>query len=417
MADRKKSRKISSSSRSSSPPRSPVQERRRKKVEDVEDVESTKDKLRVMNFFWNAEELRVCETSSQKEADKSRSSSWFINRRKPCSAPDFMENIRGYLDKFPDSDENSIDIISISTVEKTSESYLHTEYLEPAMNELGYSLFKYYYTNNIGDGSNSIRLSIFMKEILVDSFALESNTRFYFFGNDGSFDFKCKREGRNSGFIAVNIGHPYYGVVSFVVVSLPDHKSVEMEMTYKLYKTYIKNINNLCLYEMTEKIIKEISNEFKTLHLFIMGDFNYVIDTDEELLTAIKNDMSNSLIKNFISRDQLAEIKDVIFNGEMKEGVNDEGPAFVPTWALKKGRGRDCQVGDTLSDQNVKSLKPKCYSDVQKIGWKSRMLYNSSEDSAYVINCIHYNSFDVGKIRDSPNSALIGIYDIYYPGM
>ena len=164
---------------------------------------------------------------------------------------------------------------------------------------------------------------------------------------------------------------------------------------------------------MNDEIISKISNEFTHLNIFLIGDFNYVIDVDTEVINLMNSGFGNSKLLH--DHDQLNEVKRDIFDNMLKEGVNNAGPLFDPTWSLKKIRGKDCQVGDTLSDGSIQSLKPKCFSSRKDLGWRSRILFGSAEDSTYVSNCIFYNSFDVGKIRDSPDSALVGIYDIYYP--
>lgn len=369
--------------------------------EEDYDRDVTKDNLKLLSFFWDAENLRLCETSSQKEADKRRSGLGYIFGRKTCFAPDFMKNIEKYLNKYTEQD--AVDVVAISTVEKTSDSYFHREYLQESMGEIGYVLFHRSTLNNIGDGDNSLRLSIYIRSSIEDEFTLERNRSYYFFGHDGYFESTCKLKGRNSGFLSINLGHPYFGTISINSVCLPDSNKMMKGVKFSRYRTKINAINDICLTNMMEKLDENIIKEStEHLNVFIMGNFNYLLDEKE----ATKRD--ESLLKY----DDFTRVKRDVLGDEFKEGVDNEGPKFQPTWSLRQDRKGDCQVGDTLND-GIKSLRRKCYvSNGELVGWKSRIVYGTYEGSTYKTTCMLYKSYDVGNIKKSGETAIIGVFEL-----
>lgn len=383
--------------------------------EYTDDDVVTKEDLKILTFFWNAETLRLCETSSQKDADKRRSGIGAIFGRKSCYAPDFMRNIEQHLNKYTDADEDSVDIVAISTVEKTSDSYFHSEYLPSALPKIDYILFHTTTMKDIGDGDSSLRLSVYIKRSIIDQFVLESNKVFYFFGHDGTFEFRCRSKGRSSGFISINLGHAYYGTISLNAVTLPDSSKMMKKMEEGRYRSMLSSANNICLSNMMNELDDKIVEDWqRQLNVFIMGNFNYVLDLPSEQLRDLKDsDLTERKIQELLSHDEFIKVKSKILGEGFAEGVDDKGPTFSPTWSLRLDRGsKDCQVGDTL-DRGLKSLVRKCYSaDSRFIGWKSRIVYGNYEDSTYKTSCEFYQSYDVGNIRRTGETAIIGVFNL-----
>ena len=144
-----------------------------------------------------------------------------------------------------------------------------------------------------------------------------------------------------------------------------------------------------------------------------MGNLNYEIYNPNMTSAEVIKDLTSNIsagIAKYKQFDEFLKYKREAPWAQYREGYNNEGPNFLPTWRLARNRGADCIVSD-----NTNSIPPSCYN-VNKttlggIGWKDRIIYMSS-DPTKNIHCLRYFRVDNGNMRYSENAAVLGMYQI-----
>lgn len=133
---------------------------------------------------------------------------------------------------------------------------------------------------------------------------------------------------------------------------------------------------------------------------FIIGDLNYRVDLDSHnLLEAIKNismmspEEKEVFLTEYYKFDQL--------RGNMfgyVEGINGEGPKFMPTCKMAKECGCVERPYQTIKKNTVRIPS-----------WCDRILHTDT------VTCINYDSFDDGFTCKSDHKAVIGLYKLTTP--
>ena len=94
-----------------------------------------------------------------------------------------------------------------------------------------------------------------------------------------------------------------------------------------------------------------------------------------------------------------------------KEGVSNEGPMFMPTWRLTRGRSSNCS-----SQSGVNKVNLGCFERPEEglggLGWHDRILYKEMGTSYYVVHCVGYNRLDVMNMHESTNAGVIGFFEV-----
>ena len=120
-------------------------------------------------------------------------------------------------------------------------------------------------------------------------------------------------------------------------------------------------------------------------------------------------------LKELQKHDELNKAKLDIPLIDFKEGVNDEGPVFMPTWKLSRDRGDSC----IPSPSNKMSLE--CFGvrdeQLKGFGWRDRILYktmvgNERAGTNFMLRCDSYDRIDVGNMQKSTHAGVIGFYSI-----
>ena len=382
----------------------------------------------IMCFSWNASGLRLCETMSQSKADAARKGfKAFITRKQSCLAPDFFEEIRGTIHLRQPS------IVVMTTQdESNNDTYFHSNLLPSSMPEIGYSFLKRDKLSGIGEDASGVpftrvpsgnpsgsalRISIYVKSDIVNEFRSDESLLSNFFSNNGQTEATCNQGSKTSGAIASYIWHDTYGKFAFVALHLPAGMSslrVGKDLDYLTYRAASKATNSLCLLKLYNQLISSLSPESRPDHIFLLGDFNYDIvipgKKNIEIISELAANVSAAKLKDLQRYDELKRaMEDVPLLG-FKEGVSAEGPLFLPTWRLARGRSDDCVPGPTTT-----SISPSCFGDpgeLGSIGWHDRILYKELMTSNYIAHCTDYNRIDVKNMHASIHAGVIGFFEM-----
>lgn len=387
--------------------------------------------FKIMTFAWNASGLRLCETMSQEKADSTRNR--IFNLRKDCIAPNFFEVIRDIItDKQPNL------VVMSSEDEDVDNTYFHSELLLKAMPEIGYSLLKKNKLSDVGEVASGVRLgnipsgepsgsalriSIYARNDTLQFLRIEERRLNKFFGNKGQKKLKYSQgqgiSRRKSGAIASYVWHEIYGKFVFIATDIPsgvDILNIGKRFDYEKYRAASKSANTLFLITLLDKMIDSVKEEYKPDHIFLMGDLNYDIVVPRkpinELVSDIIKDVSARNFKNLQQYDELKQNLETIPLNGFKEGVSNEGPLFMPTWRLARGRSDKCVPGPN-NEINAGCFAPPNYGLLGGgIGWHDRILYKELMTSHYITHCTDYNRLDVNNMHASTHAGVLGIYEM-----
>jgi len=357
--------------------------------------------LKILTFSWNASGVRLCETDSKLQAEKARSGFMgTLRNKKPCLVPDFFAELE---DKIKDGKPH---IVALTTQDEAeNQTYFHAEFLPERMAILGYREFYREKLQNVGlhafktehseriptgkPGTPALRFSVYVREDVADEF--EINER------DLQKNFSVRKiynSENKAGALATYLWHNDFGNICLVAVNFPVLERIVRESEKHKYER-ARGIAKERADAFLGKVITSFYyNEAKsggdrTLqpdYLIVMGDFGYNINGTAELKDAVTN---------LRSLKALDEFQPVQFN--LNEGVNNSGPSFAPTWALKEGRREDCTKG--------------CYWGLVA-GWRDRVVYGQQPDSSRNLKCTEYAKVESTTIRRTVHNAVTSSFTV-----
>ena len=385
--------------------------------------------LSIMCFSWNASGLKLCETMSQAKADDARKGfKAFITRKGPCLAPDFFEEIRANINKRKPS------IVVMTTQDEDSNgTYFHSDLLPTSMPEIGYSFLKRDKLNGIGETSSGVpqlrvptgtprgsalRISIYVRSELIDEFRTEEKIMDKFFDNNGQSEATCNQGSRVSGAIASYVWHATYGKFAFIATHLPaglDSLKVGTKLDYPSYRVASRSSNSLCLLSIYNHLVTSLPGESRPDHIFILGDLNYDIvvpgKKNIEVVTSLTSNITAAKLKEIQRYDELKKAMEDVPLAGFKEGVSAEGPLFMPTWRLTRGRPDSC-----VPAPNTTKIDASCFSQPNDalggVGWHDRILYKEMMTSNYMAHCIDYNRVDVKNMHASVHAGVTAFFEM-----
>lgn len=378
-------------------------------------------KYKILIFSWNTESLNLCETLSQEEAMKNRTgissvplignmlTSWQYN----CEIPDFFPNLKNLII------DNSPDIVVIGFQEdRYPGSYFHSHFLPTEMPQFGYGLVKR--TKLMGLGITSykgllkgdpfergIRVSIYAKDELVSIIAEEETEMRAILTNDGQDEYVCSSMfTRGKGATVSYLMLPGFGRLAFICCHLPfNSQSIINERTYhnKMLRQNELNRSNICFNSIIENLV--IFKNPKPTHVIYFGDFNYRIAEPGSAIKMANDFINNANNPEFISNiyyqyDELLDQmrKENIYH--FHEGVDNQGPTFIPTCKMEKYRINDMWKTGIL-DQRIPS-------------WCDRILHQQFNNDGHQLKCIYYDRFDIGNVMSkSDHAAVVALYELY----
>lgn len=393
------------------------------------DVNNMAAPFSIMCFSWNASGLKLCETMSQSKADASRRGfRAFITAKQPCLAPDFFEEIRGVI-----NNKRPSLVVMTTQDEDSSDTYFHSDLLPSSMPEIGYSFLKRDTLVGVGEiasgvpqtrvptknpSGSALRISVYARGELMSGFRMEEKAIAKFFRNDGQVEYKIKQDDRISGAIGAYVWHETYGKFAFIATHLPSGTNslkVGKGLDYASYRAVSKSANNLCLISLMNELVDSLSPESKPDHVFLLGDLNYDIVIPNrkniEIISDLTSNITAARLKDLQQYDELkTAMKEVPLSG-FKEGVSSEGPLFMPTWKLARGRPNSCSPGrDTVK------VDASCFADPSEalgtIGWHDRILYKEMMTSNYMAHCTEYNRVDILNMHASTHAGVTAFFEI-----
>lgn len=386
------------------------------------------DTFSVMCFAWNASGLKLCETMSRTAADAARKGiRGFVTLKQPCVTPDFFEVIRGYI-----NDRRPSLVVMSTEDEDSSGTYFHSDLLPKGMKEVGYGLLKRDKLPGIGEAAalvpqlrvpsgkpsgSALRVSIYAQNELLPGLRIEEKLISNFFPNNGMVEKSCAQGNHMSGAIGTYVWHERYGKFLFISAHLVagiNALRVGVDLDYKTYRMAARAGNSLCLISMMDTFVDSVNTVAKPDHIFLLGDLNYDIvvpgKEGRELLLYVSKDISANAMRALRPYDELTQARKEIPLLDFKEGVNDQGPLFAPTWKLNRNRGEKCVPGPDTT-----KIETGCFADIRTgggAGWHDRILYKDNLQSNYVANCVEYNRLDIMNMHASSHAGVTALFEM-----
>lgn len=408
---------------------------------------------KIIVFTWNTESVGLCETMDYNIAEYNRTSySNYIpgltTWKYDCNIPDFYPKFVEFIIK------NNPDLIVIGFQEdRYPGSYFHSHLLTDEMPKIGYDLVKR--TKLMGVGVTSykgmlngdlfergIRVSIYAKKILAHRIEKEEKEMRAVVGNDGQGEYLCssfmiRGKGATSSYIIL----PGIGRLAFICCHLPfNARSLITERIYKnkmIRQTEI-NHSNVCFNNIIENLV--IFKDPQPTYVIYFGDFNYRI-ADPRPASEVAKDFCNKyndpqfIHDIYVNYDELYTQMKRGNIYDFSEGINNQGPSFIPTCKMIKGRTpgilniSDNSDTDESSDDEIQysicddNKSENCidenywntgHYDQRVPSWCDRILYKKFGNDGPNIFCTYYNRFDVGTVMaKSDHAGVISVFELH----
>jgi len=320
-------------------------------------------------------------------------------------------------------------------------SYLHSHFLPKKMGDLYYNLQKR--TRLMGLGVETykaiktfdfklrgLRLSLYTKPHLTGLIELEERNMRDFLGGKGQLYANCSLPVLQSkGAVVSYLKMPNMGPITFVCAHLP-FDADSLKQSYSTGDPHIREraiihsnfsfnyllqelIFNVKLEDFTKSPIIESGNSEEKYHsniehVFFFGDLNYRVfslekDFESRFLKASKSTLHDIYENNDELRKELG--KGQIFLN-FQEGIDNEGPMFLPTCKMRKPRPDPESITEITQLYNVGKGQ-------RKPSWCDRILYCDRGDVSMETRCIVYDRLDAGEtMKMSDHAAVYGIYKI-----
>ncbi len=316
--------------------------------------------VKVFVFDWNGEDIRIC--SSTNDIPKK----WYqyADDHVNCFKATFMKKLLVLM--------AGCDIAVFSTQTNPKNDYFHETILKNSLEALGYTVDTEE-SDNISIIGTRLKLSVcykiglekFYKHgfIFKDHFI---NVKIPIILNDGS--------NINETYTEALAMYYTYNEESYVFVAV----SFAHLLGGVNRKKIVRNQND-CL----EYFIKNFIINGHIDYGFISGDMNYQLN-NKSIFNLLEGVNKASDYKNIIKYDELYPNLEE-FN--MNEGVNGQGPLFMPTYALKEGRSRECREAGFKNNEVPKSM--------------SKIAPNLNQPKMNMIN-INNIKTDVKNYKDNP---------------
>jgi hypothetical protein len=385
--------------------------------------------FKIMCFSWNTAGLKICETANQRVAKEERSGFLgMVGIKKQCIPADFFSEIRKKVD------EVNPKVVIITTLdEDDSKTYFHSDYLKKSMEDLQYSLLKRDKIDNVGEpGSKNpytdlkdvnldnpiktaMRVSIFVINSIINQVEMdEAQIPPFYKNNKGQKEMITKQGGRAIGTIASYIKYNDKTFL-FIITHIPAGQKilkVDNAIKYEKYRDITVAGNKLAFHDIFDKLIDPIDEKYKPNTIFILGDLNYDIKDTNPLEVIKKLSVDAPNYKDYYDKDELKN--EISMSGSalygFEEGLNNEGPKFLPTWDLKRNRPENCQTLITTDDG--KKVDDTCFNlNSLSVGWHDRIIYKNYNDNLKV-NCEFYKRLDYKNMNKSTHAGIMGIYNL-----
>ena len=386
--------------------------------------------MKILIFSWNHQALRIGEMEKLPQEEENfeevitATVAWSLSKFYESHPPDFFpEWEKIILDSNPDV------VVFGSQEDAIPGSYFHSDFLPKKMADLYYNLQKR--TRLMGFGVETykaiktfdfklrgLRLSIYAKPYLTGLIELEERGMRDFLGEKGQSWANCSFPFfQSKGAVASYLKIPGMDLIVFICSHLPfDAESIKEAYLTRNTKIREKAVtySNLSFNYLLQELVFNVrldnidENPFDVGHVFFFGDLNYrVFSLEKGMEDQFLSNDKETLKKIWQENDELyRELGKGHILLDFEEGVNNDGPLFLPTCKMKKPR---------------KSIhEASCITDVFNIGqgqrkpsWSDRILYCDRKKTKSVTQCLEYDRLDSGKtIQKSDHAAIYGLYTI-----
>lgn len=218
------------------------------------------------------------------------------------------------------------------------------------------------------------------------------------------YNFKCYRP-LFSGDISINKGQSYgKGAILLELYINSDNKQTDLQFINTHLPFIDSDIDQGKIYR--DQTLMETLSYFNIKNSlskkFIIGDLNYRVDFGDNVelsnhyLQIFKNKDYQSLnLSDYRKFDQLNSTLHNILP-DFQEGVNNNGPDFLPT----------CKLEKKLSDNNIRDYQLSKKGTNRMPSWCDRILYSKG------VNCLLYCNFDYGNTYKSDHIPVIGLFQL-----
>ena len=316
---------------------------------------------KIMVFTWNTESICLSETMDQNVAAYNRSSAneymeGFTTWKYKCEIPDFFYKLKQFIN------DHNPDLIVIGFQEdRYPGSYFHSHLLPSEMPKLGYGLVKR--TKLMGVGVTSynglfrgdlfvrgIRVSIYAKAHLVSIIERSEHEMRGQIGNYGQSEYICYPNiTRGKGATVSYVILPGFARLAFVCCHLPINAESlinERLTNNRMMRQTEINHTNYCFNNIVENLILAYP---APTYVIYFGDFNYRL-ADPRPASEVATDLISFknkpeyLREMYQKYDELREQMRRLNIYEFFEGVDNQGPNFLPTCKMSKQRNNSSSI-------------------------------------------------------------------------
>jgi len=339
---------------------------------------------------WNAGGLSVCETEDQDVANASRKSvTNYVRRAPPCVAPEFLEDLR-----FQVGDHDPTLVVIATQNESLARSYFHEKPLLSAMKAMNFVRLVHEKTSVKTSKKQfsplAVELSIFM--IKGQRYTLDKKSIHH-----PLCEFSAQK---TMAAIVCTLDHPLTGKQSFVALHTPATLTLQTgartnDSVYSEQQMMTK-VSQRCVDLMLMPILNRLGGS-----ITICGDFHQAMDFDTDDYLAQKAELARVTgdPSKLQANDPLTSFRREKMPGFI-EGVDDNGPSFLPTCGLRVGREAECE-GEA------------CYpiSRTGYFGWCNRVLYRPAIVTNKPGYFVAYDRVDILRLYESDQAAVVAVIE------
>lgn len=378
---------------------------------------------RIMIFSWNNQATRISAVPKSSSSFPLYNEDWSFYE---THYPDFFDEIEKAIITYkPDV------VVYGSQEDAIPGSYFHSDFLPKKMGDLYYNLQKR--TRLMGLGIETykalktfdfklrgLRLSVYTKPHLTGVIELEEREMRNYIGEKGQTWANCSLPFLQSkGAVASYLKIPGIKPIAFVCAHLPfsaeslkeAYLKGDMAIRDKAVQESNISFNYLLrelIFDVKLEALKDLEHKSDIGHIFFFGDLNYrVFSLKREFSDIFLHADREKLHNIYIDHDELyRELKKGKIVIPFEEGLNNQGPMFLPTCKMRKPRKNP---EEAVSIDEVFNIG----QGQRHPSWSDRILHYDCPDTSYRTSCQIYDRFDEGEtMKMSDHAAILGIYTL-----
>ena len=301
--------------------------------------------INIFIFSWDCSYLKSCKYNSKcSNKLKKKELCSYCNQEK-CYIPTFLKYFMEYIN------QHDYKIVFIGTQENNNSSYnLHNNYLIQLFYDNQYEILNnttsgyktsFFSLKKTSSNVRGIRSTLFIKKTFSSELK-KNNIKL----TGSVLKYHCDTLiTKNSGAVTINLNielnNFFSKNISFINCFLPFTDTQKTYIQLKNYSRYRQssiNKQNRCY----TNILNKTKDKYNSDVIFYSGNFNYRLiafpnenaNKINSLLTKLTN--KSTLYSFYLNRDELYRETNLGHIETMFEGVNSEGPSFLPTCTLYK---------------------------------------------------------------------------------